>query len=148
LQRRRGGPRQWRRQRAVLGDRARRHSRGGPSPVLGEELLPILRRLMLRLHLRGHRRNPPFLQHASFRGKWPRLYASASAVEADAVVDPSGKHSVVYPHGVDVHIVNSVHVHAIDRRVVEKVVAVPVAAIVSMPGVAVPVIHAAIVPDV
>ena len=103
---------------------------------------------MLHLHLRRHRRNPPLLQYAVLGRQRSRHNAAAPAVIAHPVADPPADRHIVYHHGVDVHIADPVRVHAIDRRVVEEVAAVPVAAVVAMPDVSVPVIHAAIVSDV
>jgi hypothetical protein len=116
--------------------------------ILAELLLRVLRRLMLYLHLRCHRRDALLLHHMDLRGQRLRLYPSASAVEADPVVDPACHRRVVNDYVVGIHIANHVCVYARDGGVVEKVAAVPVAAVVTMPDVAVPVIHAAIVPDV
>jgi len=115
--------------------------------ILAELLLRVLRRLMLYLHLRGHRRYAPLLHHMDLCRQRACLYASSAAVEADAVVDPAIHSYIVDDNVVDIHIANYVYIHARYRRVVEKVSAVPVAAVVAMANVAVAVIHATIEAD-
>jgi hypothetical protein len=102
---------------------------------------------MLHLYLCRHWRNPLLVQYASLRHQWPRLHATTPAVEAHPVADPPSNHHVVDHHGMNVYVVNHVDVHAIDRRVVEKVSVVPVAAVVAMPDVSIAIIHAAIEAD-
>ena len=111
--------------------------------ILCHKISAILLRHLYLPHLRGHRRRVLFVERSGkFGGSRSGLYAAgtvvAHAVHNRGVVDV----------GVVVHIANHGRVHVVGGAVVSEVVSVPVAALVSVAGVAMAVIDAAVVADV
>jgi hypothetical protein len=118
-------------------DGSRRRDHGWASFVYVVELLTVLRGLTLVLKLSGHGRSAGTSEGRDLSGLWPCGNATATTVVGNAgiVVDDNG--AVVNVGDVD-------DVNAIDGAVVVKIVAVPVAAIVAVAGVAETIINTAI----
>jgi hypothetical protein len=99
------------------------------------------------LHL-GSQWSIPLLVHdGNFRRHWPSRNSASSAVVANPV-DDSVIHDGVVHHDIpDVHIPDGIHIYPIDRGVVEEVAVIPVAAVVAMTDISIPVIHTTIETD-
>ena len=92
--------------------------------VLWKALLRIIVGSPRVLSLSGHRRNMPLMRGGLFLSRGARVDPAVAAVEADAV------RGLVHP-GV-VNVVDDVGVHAIQRRVVEKMPVVPASAFITV----------------
>lgn len=111
--------------------------------ILIEELLPVLRRLMLVLHLGRHGPNLRSAHGDQLRRPWPGLDAASTAVVGDVPVVV-----VIYDDGAVVHICNPGDVDPIDRAVVIEVIAAPVATVITVAGIAAAIGHTAVEADV
>lgn len=125
------------------------HDDSGLAVIDGRKLLFILRGLFAMLNLGGHGRNALFTGRSYFRGSGPASDA-AGAVVADAI------HGGVIDGGVvdnrigdgavvDLYVSGA---HVVDGAVVVKAVAVPIAALVAGPSVAIAIVNAAVISDV
>ena len=140
--------RQGRWRRAVRNHRTRIHGHCRPAFIRAVELSFILRRLTPHLHLRRHGRIALFMEHRNLRRSRLRLHAAAPAIEAHAVHHAVVHHHIVDHHVMHIHVVDRIYVHVVDCGVVEEVIVVPVPAVVSITGISVAVVDAAVEPDV
>ena len=101
------------------------------------ELLTVLRRFPLILELGCHGRSARAAEGCNLSGTGPHVEATSAAVIGDAAVISDYDRAVVDVGDVD-------HVNAVDGAVVVEVVAVPIAAIVAVAGVAEAIVDAAV----
>jgi hypothetical protein len=121
------------------GDGTRGCDHGGTALVNVVELLTVLGGCALHLDLRGHGWRTRTAEGCYFGGLWADVDAAAASVVGDA--------SVVVDDGAVVD-VSDVDVHAVNGAVVVEVVSVPVAAVITVAGVAEAVIDASVEADV
>jgi hypothetical protein len=111
------------------------------SAVETDVLLAVLRRLRAVLHLDRQGTDVRLPHCRKFALSGPHVKAASSAVVADAVV-----HDIDHPDVVDVRDVGRVDVG--DRTVVHEAVAVPIATVETLAGVAVAIGNTAVKADV
>ncbi len=105
------------------------------------ELIAILRRRALVLHLRGRCIHVPVAIRGHLSRTRTRIDSAAAAVIAHATV------LAIVDHRFVVHVVNVGHVDVVHRAVVEEMTAVPVSAFVTEAAVSEAVINAAVEAD-
>ncbi len=121
----------------VGGNGAREGGLGGTAVVLVVELLLVLGSALVDLALGGHRRRVVLVLGSELGGLRTVVYAAATAVVADAGV-------VVDLDVAFVDVMNDGRVYVGDGAVVVEVIALPVAAVVAVAGVAVAVVDATV----
>jgi hypothetical protein len=124
----------------LCGDRPGSRDQSGAAFVHVVELLAILRGFALVLDLGGHRRSARPAEGCDLSRSWPCVNATTTAV----IGDPR---PVIDDHRAVVNMSDVDDVNAVDGAVVVEVVAVPIAAIVAISGVAEAVVYAAIEAD-
>jgi hypothetical protein len=123
------------------GDGAGRGDHCGTALVYVVELLAVLRGFTLVLQLRGHGRNT----RPSIGYKFGRLRTDVDATATAVVRDTIG---VVDDDRAVIHIRDAGDVNVVDGAVVVEVMALPVSAVISVAGVPVAVVNAAVEADV